>query len=189
MTAGILALQGGFEKHAAVCRDLGYKVRLVKTRSDFNKIASIIVPGGESTVMLRLLEREGLLNYLADSVKSGLPFFGTCAGMVLASSSADMLPFPPLSLIEINVRRNGYGRQKDSFQADVLSELSENGKIRGVFIRAPVVTGSGAEVEKLGFMGGEAVIFRHRNVIAASFHPELTGDSTLHRYFFNKVAV
>ncbi len=187
-TAGILALQGGFEKHAFVCRELGYTVRLVKTRSDFDCISSLIVPGGESTVMLRLLERRGFRDYLAGAVAEGLPYFGTCAGMVLASRKADKLPFNPLSLIDLEVERNSYGRQKDSFRKDVSTQLSETGKIPGVFIRAPRVISRGSGIDELGFLDGCPVIFRRKNVLVASFHPELTGDYTLHRYFFEKIA-
>ncbi len=136
-TAGILALQGGFEKHALVCRKMDFEVKLVKNKSDLHSISSIIVPGGESTVMLRLLERTGLREALIDSVAEGLPYFGTCAGMVLASRKADHLPFPSLSLMDIEVERNSYGRQKDSFQRDVFTSVSESGSVKGVFIRLP----------------------------------------------------
>ena len=186
-TAGILALQGGFEKHEQVCSKLGYKVRLVKNRSDFNHISSIIVPGGESTVMLRLLERRGLREYLSDAVITGLPYFGTCAGLIIASRDADRLPFKPLGLIDIEVERNSYGRQKDSFHAEISTPLSGSGILRGIFIRAPKVTGAGKHVDKLGYLKRQAVIFREKNVLAASFHPELTDDNSLHRYFFNEV--
>ena len=186
--AGILALQGGFERHAEVCRKMGYKVRLVKNRSDLNSVSSIIVPGGESTVMLRLLERSGLREYLRDAVVSGLPYFGTCAGMVLASGKADRLPFPSLSLMDIEVERNSYGRQKDSFQRNVLTNISCTGIVKGVFIRAPRILKAGENIKKLGFICDEAVIVREKNVLAASFHPELTDDNTLHKYFFTKVA-
>jgi pyridoxal 5'-phosphate synthase pdxT subunit len=186
---GILALQGGFEKHAQVCRNMGYKVRLVKCRSDLNYISSIIVPGGESTVMLRLLERSGLREYLTDAIISGLPYFGTCAGMVLASCKADRLPFPSLSLMDIDVERNSYGRQKDSFKRNVSTPLLSDSVVEGVFIRAPRILRVGDNVEVLGLLDDEAVIVREKNVLAASFHPELTDDNSLHNYFFNEVVI
>jgi 5'-phosphate synthase pdxT subunit len=196
VTIGVLALQGDVREHAAALADLGELARLVRRPSDLDGLAGIVLPGGESTTLSLLLESSGLFDPLAAALSSGLPVFGTCAGMILLSSDvldgrADQRRF---GVIDLTVRRNGYGRQRASFECEL--ELDLDGvagePFHAVFIRAPVVEQSGRRVEVLAALlptpdrPGDApspVICRQDSVLVAAFHPELTEDRRLHRLF------
>jgi len=169
---GILALQGGFEAHAKIVRSLGAQAREVRVPGDLEGIDALIIPGGESTVMTLGIEREGLAEPLRQLVHRGTPVLGTCAGMI-------MLDRDHLDVLDVRTRRNAFGRQLRSFEADLdLDGLDE--PVHAVFIRAPWVAEIGQEVEILATVDEHPVAIRQGNVLAVSFHPELAGDPRLH---------
>lgn len=181
---GVLALQGDFEKHRAALLSAGADSREVRTSEDLQGISALILPGGESTTMTLLLEaglREPLLAFCRAH-----PVWGTCAGMILLAKSAGDPRIRPLELMELEINRNGFGRQVHSFEAElrVSEELGEADRpLRGVFIRAPRITKLGSGVQTLAWLDGEPVCVQQGNLLASSFHPELTDDLRLHRYF------
>ena len=187
---GVLALQGAFAAHAERFAELGVAVREVRTPADLDGIAGLAMPGGESTTMSRLLVTSGLFDELKGRIADGLPVFGTCAGMILLASEVldgrpDQLSF---GAIDLTVRRNGYGRQVDSFETDlVLSTEPDGPPFHAVFIRAPLVVAAGPEVEVLSEHDGHVVLARQGPVLVASFHPELTADARLHARFLQEV--
>jgi pyridoxal 5'-phosphate synthase pdxT subunit len=181
---GVLALQGAFAAHARVLRSLGTIPVEVRCADDLAGIEALVLPGGESTTMSMLLESAGLIAPLSDFVASGSPILGTCAGMILLAASVNdgRSDQRSLAALDISVRRNGYGRQVDSFEADLtVSGLVD--PFHGVFIRAPVVEAIGPGVEALATLDGRAVLCRTGSILAASFHPELSGDDRIHRLF------
>jgi len=199
VTIGILALQGDVREHAAAFGELGLATRPVQRPADLDDLAGIVLPGGESTTLSLLLTSSGLFDPLARALAGGLPVFGTCAGMVLLARTvhggrADQRTF---GLLDCAVRRNGYGRQRFSFEGSVecsgvSAALAEAGvpsaagpsTMPAVFIRAPVVESVGHGVEVLATLEpDEPVVCRQGSVLASSFHPELTGDGRLHRLF------
>jgi 5'-phosphate synthase pdxT subunit len=202
VTIGVLALQGDVREHAAALADLGEPARLVRRPSDLDGLVGIVLPGGESTTLSLLLESSGLFDPLAAVLGSGLPVLGTCAGMILLAS--DVLDGRPdqrrFNVIELTVRRNGYGRQRASFECDLDIDLDgvAGEPFHAVFIRAPVVEAYGPDVDVLAALpvvpdgpadpdgiGGapSPVICRQGSVLVAAFHPELTEDRRLHRLF------
>jgi 5'-phosphate synthase pdxT subunit len=177
VTVGVLALQGDFEAHAKVLRTLGAEVREVRTPEDLDGLDGLVIPGGESTTIELGVEREGLADPLADFVRSGRPVLGTCAGMI-------MLDRDHLGLLDISVRRNAFGRQLASFEA----ELDFDGEpLHAVFIRAPWVEEAGEDVEVLAELDGHPVGVRQGNVLAVAFHPELTDERRLHKWLVDRV--
>ncbi|MEY4165210.1 MAG: hypothetical protein RL419_1052 [Actinomycetota bacterium] len=184
---GVLAVQGAFLAHAEVLSDLGVGAVEVRQPSHLEGLDAIVLPGGESSTMSKLLVSTGLWDPLEALLHDGLPVFGTCAGMILLGTSildgrADQSSF---GLIDIAVRRNAYGRQVDSFEAEIDTAV---GQFHGVFIRAPRIEAMGADVEVLGSHNDEAVIVRQGTALAAAFHPELSGDVRLHQFFLSHVA-
>jgi pyridoxal 5'-phosphate synthase pdxT subunit len=175
---GVLALQGGFGAHAAMLRQLGADVREVRTPADLDGLDGLIMPGGESTTMSLGIEREGLAEPLRELVGRGTPVLGTCAGLI-------MLDRDHLGLMDTRARRNAFGRQLHSFEADV--ELPEIGTFHAVFIRAPWIAEHGPGVEILAEVDGHPVAARQGPMLVVSFHPELTGDSRLHEAFLRQV--
>ncbi len=181
---GVLALQGDVAEHRRLLDRLGARSLEVRTRQDLEEIEGLVIPGGESTTMLKLLERFELADPLIKLVHSGLPVFGTCAGAImLATDVSD--GEPPLGLLDLKVRRNAYGRQRESFEAEL--DVKGVGMVRAVFIRAPVFESPGPGVEVLAEWAEHPVLVRSGRLLASSFHPELTGDSRLHRYFLEQV--
>jgi pyridoxal 5'-phosphate synthase pdxT subunit len=170
---GILALQGDFEAHAKMVRSLGAEPREVRVPADLEGLDALIIPGGESTVMTLGIEREGLADPLRDLVQKGTPVLGTCAGMI-------MLDRDHLGLLDVTTRRNAFGRQVRSFEADIDVDGVSGGPMHAVFIRAPWVAEHGPEVEVLGRVEEHPVAIRQGNMLAVSFHPELSGDARLH---------
>lgn len=189
MQVGVLALQGAFAAHATVLAELGMTARLVRTRDQLEGLRALILPGGESTTMSRLLVTSGLLEPLRQAIADGLAVFGTCAGMILlARTVLDGRPDQcGLGAIDIAVRRNGYGRQLDSFETDLDVEGLRGGPFHAVFIRAPVLTEVGPGVEVLARHEHVPVLARQGSVTVASFHPELSADSRLHAQFLQEV--
>lgn len=173
MTVGVLALQGDFEAHATVLRELGTTPREVRTPADLDGLAAIVIPGGESTTMTLGIEREGLADPLRELVRSGVPTLGTCAGLI-------MLDRDHLGLLDVSTRRNAFGRQTRSFEADLT--LEGLGEMKAVFIRAPWVEEAGEGVEVLAEVDGHPVAVRQDNILAVAFHPELTDDVRVHAW-------
>lgn len=185
---GVLALQGAFRAHADRLRALGEDVREVRTPIELRMVDALVMPGGESTTMSNLLVSSGLYDPIAERIAAGMPVFGTCAGMILLADSIhagrdDQRHFGAL---DITVRRNGYGRQVNSFETDV-DVAGLDSPFHGVFIRAPRIESVGPDVEVLARHDGEPVLVRHGVLLAASFHPELTPDSRLHGLFLQLV--
>jgi pyridoxal 5'-phosphate synthase pdxT subunit len=170
---GVLALQGDFQAHAKVLTQLGAIPREVRTPAGLEGLDALIIPGGESTVMTLGIEREALGDPLRELARSGTPVLGTCAGMI-------MLDRTHLGVLDIEARRNAFGRQLHSFEADLDVTGVTGGPVHAVFIRAPWVADTGPDVEVLAAVEGHPVAVRQGNVIAVSFHPELTGETRLH---------
>ena len=185
---GVLALQGAFAAHAAPLQRLGASTAEVRVAVDLEQCDALVLPGGESTTMSQLLETSQLFDPLAKRIAAGMPVFGTCAGMILLSRGiADGRPDQrSFAALDIDVQRNGFGRQLDSFE----TEIDVHGLDRAfhaVFIRAPRISRIGSEIETLATHGGEPVLVRSKTVMAASFHPELADDDRVHQLFLNMV--
>jgi 5'-phosphate synthase pdxT subunit len=186
-TVGVLALQGDFARHAEAWRRAGAIAREVRAADAFEGLDALSMPGGESTTMLRLLQVTGLRPALERAVAT-LPVFATCAGAILLSRHAERLPAPPLGALDADVLRNAYGTQVDSFEADLdVPVLGEGARFHGVFIRAPRFGRTGPGVETIARLGEEAVGVRAGRLVALAFHPELTDDVRLHRWFLERV--
>ncbi|HXY72139.1 MAG TPA: pyridoxal 5'-phosphate synthase glutaminase subunit PdxT [Actinomycetota bacterium] len=177
MKAGVLALQGDFREHAAMFAEAGATPILVRSPDDLATVDCLAVPGGESTTIGKLAVRYGLVEPIRERAVAGMPVLGTCAGMIVMATDVEGGE-PLLSLMDVTVVRNAYGRQVDSFEADV--EVPGVGPVRAVFIRAPRVTRVGGGVEVLAEHGGTPVLVRQGNLLAAAFHPEIAGDARLH---------
>jgi pyridoxal 5'-phosphate synthase pdxT subunit len=197
VTVGVLALQGDVREHVAALDDLGEPVRPVRVPADLADLDGLVVPGGESTTLSMLVQSAGLFEPLAEAFRDGFPVFGTCAGMILLAD--EVLDGRPdqrgFGLVDLTVRRNGYGRQVASFECDVDVDGIGGEAVHAVFIRAPVVERAGPDVEVLARLpsdrtgvgrhgrGPEPVVCRQGSILVTSFHPELTGDRRLHRLF------
>jgi 5'-phosphate synthase pdxT subunit len=183
-TIGVLALQGAFAAHEDALHGLGVATRQVRTPADLDQVNALVMPGGESTTMSRLLETSVMFDELQARISAGMPVFGTCAGMILLAT--EVLDGRPdqrsFGAIDISVRRNGYGRQVDSFETDI-DVVGLTHPFHAVFIRAPKVVSAGAGVEVLATHDGVPVLARQGHVMVASFHPEITADSRLHDMF------
>jgi 5'-phosphate synthase pdxT subunit len=186
MKIGVLALQGAFIEHEHVLARLGVQPVEVRLPEHLEGLDGLIIPGGESTTMGLLAQKWGLLEPLQVFARSGRPIWGTCAGMILlAKEVVDGVPGQPiLGLMDITVRRNAFGRQVDSFEADLAVPLLGDPPFHAVFIRAPVIERVGAGVEVLAALeDGTAVAVQQGNLLATAFHPELTRDERFHHYF------
>lgn len=188
MRIGVLALQGDFAKHAEVLRSLGIEVQEVRKPQDLFQCEGLIIPGGESTVILRQINFIGLREPLLDFARQK-PIFGTCAGLILMSANIQSSQLEPLQLLSIEIERNAFGRQIESFQASIVLNLSaDHSKIfPAYFIRAPRILSCGKEVEILARLEGEPVLVRQGHHLGATFHPELTSDPLIHQYFIELV--
>jgi 5'-phosphate synthase pdxT subunit len=187
---GVLALQGDVSEHLRALREAGAEPSEVRTLSELQSVDGLIIPGGESTTVGKLLARFELLDPLRERVREGMPIYGTCTGMILlARNIEDGLPDQPsLGLMDVTVKRNAFGRQRESFEADVDVKALDGGKFHGVFIRAPYITRCDKSAEVLAMHGEHIVAARQANMLATAFHPELTGDYRMHRYFVGMVA-
>jgi 5'-phosphate synthase pdxT subunit len=186
MRVGVLAIQGDFAAHARMLLRAGAGAVEVRRSVELDGVDGLILPGGESTTMLKLLVEEGLDEAVKDFARSGRPVFGTCAGAILLANEVTNPEQGSLGLIDMTVERNSYGRQVDSFIASVDTNLT-GGRLEAVFIRAPRITRAGAGVEVLASLAGEPVLVARDNIVAATFHPELTGDERAHRYFLKLI--
>ena len=180
---GVLALQGAFREHVAAVSRLGVAAREVRQLKDMDGIDAMIIPGGESTTMGKLLNEWHMLQPLRERIEQGMPVYGSCAGLILLCRVIENSDQPRLGVLDATVRRNAFGRQVDSFETDLSMPEIGPEPVPAVFIRAPVITGVGADVRVLAEVRGQAVAVRQNNIRATSFHPELTPDTRLHGYF------
>ena len=187
MKIGVLALQGDFSLHAAHLKTAGAMPVMVKQPHELEGCQGLIIPGGESTTLVKLMKAIDLFDAIADFSRTK-PIFGTCAGAILVAKEVLNHPVDPLGLINITVERNAYGRQIDSFSGEIdISITNEQKQIEAVFIRAPKIRNCGPDVRVLGEHQGDPVIVENDSVLAATFHPELTDETLVHRYFIEKV--
>lgn len=185
---GILALQGDFDAHAGVLRALGAEAREVRRVAELRGLAGLVIPGGESTTLLRLMADEPWFDALRDFHRDGGALFGTCAGAILLAREVTAPPQPSLGLLDIGVERNAYGRQVQSFEAFVDAPLL-GGAVHAAFIRAPRIRRVGSGVAVLARHRGEPVLVEEGRILAATFHPEITGDASAHARFLATAAV
>jgi len=184
---GILAIQGDFAMHAKMLDRIGAPWKLIKHAAELSEVSGLIIPGGESTTMLKFLESEKLGGAIRAFAAAGLPVFGTCAGTILLASEVLKPPQDRLGLIDITIERNAYGRQVDSsIKAGECPEVADH-PVEMVFIRAPIIRRVGERVRVLGRADGLPVLVEQEGVLAATFHPELTEDESVHRYFLRKL--
>lgn len=185
---GVLALQGDFEEHLRAVEEAGGEGFLAKTAEDLRRADGLILPGGESTTLLTLIRRHGLTDTFYELKEQGKPVFGTCAGLILMAReviSGDLEQ--PFGFLDIGVERNAYGRQRESFEAQIQVKLPNKDWLPAVFIRAPRIARVGEGVEVLGTLEGEPVWVRQGPFMASTFHPELTPDRTVHKLFLEMV--
>ena len=189
MNVGVLALQGAFRAHALRLAELGVEVAEVRRPDQLREVDALVMPGGESTTMSNLLTSSGLFDEVKARLSDGMPVFGTCAGMILLA--ADVLDGRPdqrsFGALDATVRRNGYGRQLDSFETE-LTVTGLDAPFHGVFIRAPRVESVGPAVEVLATHHDDPVLIRQGRVVAAAFHPELSPDARLHEQFVELIS-
>jgi 5'-phosphate synthase pdxT subunit len=182
MKIGVLSVQGAFAEHASLLASIGFEAVEVRLPQHLEGLAGLILPGGESTTMRKLIDRWGLRAPILAAAREGVPMLGTCAGMILLAARISDGDEPVFPLLDITVRRNAFGRQLDSFEADVAVPVLGDRPVHGVFIRAPVVERVGDGVDVLARLDdGRIVAVRQRNAIATAFHPELAAEPRFHR--------
>ncbi|NLI14290.1 pyridoxal 5'-phosphate synthase glutaminase subunit PdxT [Pelotomaculum propionicicum] len=186
MKVGVLALQGAFREHQKMLEACGVESAQIRKPEQLDGLAGLIIPGGESTTMGKLLNEFNLFEPITRLGRDGLPIFGTCAGLILLARDIAGSAQPRLGLMDMRVERNAFGRQVDSFETDL--DIAAVGKppFQAVFIRAPYILSVGSGVEVLARYGEKIVFARQGRFLAAAFHPELTGDNRIHRYFLEK---
>ena len=185
LCVGVLALQGAFREHVAAVASLGATAREVRQLKDIEGIDALIIPGGASTTIGKLLNEWNMLEPLRQRILDGMPVYGSCAGLILLCRDIENSDQPRLGVLDATVRRNAFGRQVDSFETNLsIPEIGAD-PLPAVFIRAPVITGVGAGVKVLAEVDGQAVAVRQNNILATSFHPELTPDTRMHSYFLS----
>ncbi len=182
MKIGVLALQGAFREHLRTLEAIGVRGVPVRLPADLDDVAGLILPGGESTTMRKLIERWDLRRPILGLAATGAPIFGTCAGMIILAREIAGGEEPILPLLDVSVERNAFGRQLDSFEADLAVPILGDQPVHGVFIRAPIIERAGPDVDVLASLDdGRIVAVRERNIIATAFHPELAGETRFHR--------
>lgn len=182
MKIGVLRVQGAFAEHEAVLRGIGVEVVPVRLPQHLAGLAGLVLPGGESTTMRKLIDRWGLRGPILELARGGAPVLGTCAGMILLAKDIVDGDEPVFPLLDISVKRNAFGRQLDSFEADLRVPVLGDTPVHAVFIRAPLVERTGPDVDVLArLQDGSVVAVRQRNVIATAFHPEISGEVRFHR--------
>ena len=182
---GVLGLQGDYQMHCNMLNLIeGVDAEIVKLPADIEKCQGLVIPGGESTTVGKLMDRYGVDKAIIGRVKQGMPIFGTCTGMILLATEIEGSDQHRLGLIDMTIKRNAFGRQVDSFEADInIAEIGGD-PIKAVFIRAPLVTKAGPNVKVMATLeDGEIIMVRQDNCLAAAFHPELTDDNRVHKYF------
>lgn len=187
MKVGVLSLQGGVIEHLNQIKLLGHTAVEVKKEEDLNDIAAIILPGGESTTIGKLLKVTGLMEPLSEKIRSGLPTWGTCAGMILLAKEIEGQEEKYLQLMDIRVKRNAFGTQVDSFKANEVIEEVSKGKVELVFIRAPYIIEAKDNVKILCKIDNKIVAAKQDNIVVTAFHPELTADLSFLNYFLESI--
>ena len=186
---GVLALQGAFLEHERALQRVGVEAREVRLPADLEGLAGLIIPGGESTTIGKLMTTYGLVEPVREMARDGFPIWGTCAGMILLAHDIGGLTQPLIGVMNITAERNAFGRQLDSFEVGVDLPALGTLPFPAVFIRAPLILTVGEDVDVLGRLAdGRIVAARQANLLATAFHPELTADDRLHRYFVAEVA-
>ncbi len=180
---GVLALQGDYAAHKASLQEAGAEVLEVRSGEDLAKVQAMVIPGGESTVMASLMERFGFLEEFRHRIQAGMPTFGTCAGLILLAARVEKWNRPSLAVLDIDLRRNAYGTQVDSFRVPITTTIPGISRLEAVFIRAPKILSVGPEVEVLAFHEQDPILVRQGSVLGASFHPELVPGAMVHRWF------
>ena len=189
MIVGVLALQGDVREHIKSLSDCGVDAITVKSLSDLERIDALIIPGGESTTISKLARSFGLFDAIRQRIKAGMPTYGSCAGLILISEEVlgAIEGQESFGGLDVTTRRNAFGRQVDSFEMDIEFKGITDPKFRAVFIRAPWIERCGEGVEVLARVEGRVVAVRSNSLLATSFHPELTGDNRIHRYFVDVI--
>ena len=184
---GVLAIQGAFFEHSQMLKELGAEVVEIRQKAHLknNQLDGLVLPGGESTVMGKLLRELDMFDDLKNMINDGLPVFGTCAGLILLANNLTNDEGRHLATMDISVKRNAYGRQLGSFHGDY--EFKHIGKVPMVFIRAPYIEEIGDDAEILSVVDNNIVAARQKNMLVTSFHPELTGDTSIHKYFLDSI--
>ena len=189
MRIGVLASQGAFAEHIAMLHQLRVEVLPVRLLQELRDLDGLIIPGGESTSISKLMLDYNLISEIRNLAKNGLPIFGTCAGMILLANKISDSGVEPLSVMDITVRRNAFGRQRDSFETELSIPVLGEKPFLGVFIRAPIIVQANSEVEILTKLAdGTSVAARQGNLLVSAFHPELTSDLRFHQYFLDIVS-
>ena len=190
MKVGVLALQGDVREHISSLLACDVEAVAVRRAQEIESIDALVLPGGESTTIAQLAEVFGIFDLIKNKINSGMPVYGSCAGMILLADQIldAKVGQKTFGGLEITVRRNAFGRQVDSFESDIAFNDGSDQAIRAVFIRAPWVEKIGATVEVLASVDSHPVAVRSKTALATSFHPELTGDNRIHRYFIEQVA-
>ncbi|MBT1248412.1 MULTISPECIES: pyridoxal 5'-phosphate synthase glutaminase subunit PdxT [unclassified Thermosipho (in: thermotogales)] len=186
MKIGVSGIQGDFREHKQMLERLGVEVLIVRKPEDLDEVDGLVIPGGESTTMIKIMRMVNLYEKLRERISNGFPVFGTCAGMILLSKEVVNFKQDSLKVIDIKVERNAYGRQVDSFETEIEIKGFKR-PYKAVFIRAPKVVDYGNNVEVLSTYENSPILLRQKNVLVASFHPELTDDTRVHEYFLNMV--
>jgi 5'-phosphate synthase pdxT subunit len=184
---GVLALQGDVPEHLRATEQAGAEAVPVRRRAELDTVDALILPGGESTTVGKLLERYDLMEPIRERIRDGMPVLGTCTGLILLAKEIEDSDQPRLGLLDVTVRRNAYGRQVDSFETDVAAPALGAEPLRAVFIRAPIVTRAGPEVEVLAEAGGHPILVRQGGILGAAFHPEMAGEERVHRFLIELI--
>ena len=188
MKVGVLALQGTFIEHIKILQQLGVEAPPIRLPSELNTLDGLIIPGGESTTMLKLMESYGLIRRIKEMALGGLAIWGTCAGMVLLAKSISNYEMETLGLMDIRIRRNAFGSQPDSFEVDLEIPAIGEKPFRAIFIRAPVIEEAESSVKILSCLPDSAIVTARQNrLLACAFHPEFTDDLRFHNYFLDMV--
>lgn len=187
MLVGVLALQGDVAEHVVALTKAGARAIAVKTRAELERVDGLVIPGGESTTVMKLLDRFELAEPIVARVRAGMPLWGTCMGMIVVASAVAGLDQPTLGLLDVTVRRNAFGRQNESAEIDLEIPALGSRPFPAIFIRAPWIERAGPSVEVLAERGGHGVMVRQGAVLGTSFHPELTADPRVHEYFLRMV--
>jgi 5'-phosphate synthase pdxT subunit len=185
---GVLALQGAVAEHIEMLSALNTEAVPIRLPSELNGLDALVIPGGESTTISKMLSDYSLTEPIRKLANQGFPMFGTCAGLILLAKKVPDLEMETIGVMDIEVKRNAFGRQVDSFEADLQIPALGNGTFHGIFIRAPIIEKTKRSVEILCQLNGKPVAARQGKLLACAFHPELTGDLRFHRYFVNLVA-
>lgn len=187
MKIGVLALQGAFREHRWMLERCGAEAVEVRTPQDLDDLDGLVIPGGESTTIGKLLVEWGLMDKIKERAAAGMAVYGTCAGMILLAGDIAGSGQPRLGLMDVKVRRNAFGRQRESFEADLNVPEFGPEPVRAVFIRAPYIESAGPGVKILAAVGDHIVIARQGKLLATAFHPELTDDDRIHKYFIKMI--